>query len=586
VAEVTNARIAAAFDELADLYELDGAVSYRVLAYRSAAKAVRESPVSVGQLAREGRATEIPGIGATLQEKLRALHATGDIPAAQKLRAKYPTGLIEIMHMPGFGPKRARRIFDELGIDSVEALKAACEAGEVRKLKGFGTKVEDSLLKYLVDGMEGRTVPRILLPRGLAIGEQIADALRGHPAAERVEVAGSVRRQVDAVKDLDVVATSSDPEALVRTLGELPLVEEVLAAGPKGARASTHTGMIVDLKVVAPDQFGNAMQHFTGSKAHNVALREAAVRRGLHVSEYGILDDATGATLRCATEEEVYAALGLEWIPPELREDRGELEAAAPGGSGLPQLITPSDLRGDLHCHTHTSDGRHSMEEMAHAARERGLEYLAITDHSASHGFGKHVTVEELERQIDRVRALDARLGDFKLLIGTEVNINPDGSIDYPDELLERLDWAVGSIHTAFGLSEEQMTRRLVAACEHPWVDAIGHPTGRKIEMRAPYALDMEQVIAAAARTGTMLEINSAPDRRDLNELHARAAAQAGVRILIDSDAHSMANLELTHYGVCTARRAWLTPEHVANTRPWAEFAPLRKHARASVAQA
>ncbi len=581
MAEVTNARIAAAFDELADLYELDGAVQYRVLAYRNAAKAVRESSVSVSALARDGRATEIPGIGATLQEKLRALHATGDIPAAQKLRDKYPTGLIAIMHMPGFGPKRARRIFDELGIDSVEALKAACEAGEVRKLKGFGTKVEDSLLKFLVDGMEGRTVPRILLPRGLAIGEQIADALRSLPATERVEVAGSVRRQVDAVKDLDVVATSNDAASLVRALGELPLVEEVLSAGERGARVSTHTGMIVDLKVVEPDQFGNAMQHFTGSKAHNVALREAAVRRGLHVSEYGILDDATGETLRCATEEEVYAALGLEWIPPELREDRGELEAAVPGGGRLPKLIVHAYLVGDMHCHTTTSDGRHSLEQMVRAARERGLQYLAITDHSASHGFGKHVTAEELERQMIRVREFNERLEDFEVLIGTEVNINPDGTIDYPDELLERLDWAVGSIHTAFGLPEEQMTMRVVAACEHPWVDAIGHPTGRKIEMRAPYALDMEQVIAAAARTNTMLEINSAPDRRDLNEIHARAAAEAGVRLLIDSDAHSMANLELTRYGVCTARRAWLTREHVANTLPWDEFAHLRKHAKA-----
>ena len=583
MAEVTNARIAAAFDELADLYELDGAVQYRVLAYRNAAKAVRESTVSVSDLARQGRATEIPGIGATLQEKLRALHATGDIPAAQKLRDKYPSGLIAIMHMPGFGPKRARRIFDELGIDSVEALMAACEAGEVRKLKGFGTKVENSLLKFLVDGMEGRTVPRILLPRGIAIGEQIADALRNHPATERVEVAGSVRRQVDAVKDLDVVATSSDTAALARTLGELPLVEEILATGERGARVSTHTGMIVDLKVVEPDQFGNAMQHFTGSKAHNVALREAAVRRGLHVSEYGILDDATGETQRCATEEEVYAALGLAWIPPELREDRGELEAAAPGGAGLPELIVASDLLGDLHCHTSTSDGRHSLEQMVGAAHERGLQYLAITDHSASHGFGKHVTAEELERQIDRVHELNQRLEGFEVLIGTEANIDPDGTIDYPDELLERLDWTVASIHTAFGLSEEAMTSRMVAACEHPWVDAIGHPTGRKIEMRAPYAIDMEQVIAAAARTDTMLEINSAPDRRDLNEIHARAAADAGVRLLIDSDAHSTANLELTRYGICTARRAWLTREQVANTLPWAQFAPLRKHAKARV---
>ncbi len=323
------------------------------------------------------------------------------------------------------------------------------------------------------------------------------------------------------------------------------------------------------------------MQHFTGSKAHNVALREAAVRRGLHVSEYGILDDAGGQTLRCETEEEVYAALGLAWIPPELREDRGELEAAASSGAGLPRLIEQADLRGDLHCHTTVSDGRHSLEQMVRAACERGLQYLAITDHSASHGFGKHVSAEELERQIVRVREYDAGLEDFKVLIGTEVNINPDGSIDYPDELLERLDWAIGSIHTAFGLSEAEMTMRMVAACEHPWVDAIGHPTGRKIEMRAPYALDMQQVIAAAARTQTMLEINSAPDRRDLNEIHARAAADAGVRILIDSDAHSMANLELTRYGVCTARRAWLTADQVANTLPWEQFAPLRKRANA-----
>ena len=581
MAEVSNARIAAAFDELADLYELDGAVQYRVLAYRNAAKAVRESSMSVSELARQGRATELPGIGATLQDKLVALDATGDIPAAQKLRAKYPPGLIEIMRAPGFGPKRARRLFDELGIGSVEALRAACEAGEVRKLKGFGTKVESLLLKFLVDGADGRATPRILLPRAIAIGEEIVESLRSHPAAERVEIAGSVRRQVDSVKDLDVIATSSDAAALVRALGELPLVEEVLSAGERGARVSTHTGMIVELKIVEPDQFGNVLQHFTGSKAHNVALREAAVRRGLHVSEYGILDDAAGQTLRCETEEEVYAVLGLAWIPPELREDRGELEAAAPGGPGLPELVVAADLRGDMHCHTTTSDGRDSLEQMVRAARQRGLEYLAITDHSASHGFGRHVSAEELERQIVRVRELNARLEGFELLIGSEVNIGPDGTLDYPDELLERLDWAVGSIHTAFGLSEEAMTMRLVAACEHPWIDAIGHPTGRKIETRAPYAIDMEQVIAAAARTDTMLEINSAPDRRDLNEIHARAAAEAGVRLLIDSDAHSTANLALTRYGISTARRAWLTRDHVANTLPWAQFAPLRKHAHA-----
>jgi DNA polymerase (family 10) len=365
----------------------------------------------------------------------------------------------------------------------------------------------------------------------------------------------------------------------VRSLAELPVTQTVEASGDASARVMTHAGLRVDLKVVEPDQFGNVLQHLTGSKAHNVELRPATVRRGLHVSEYGILDDATGKTLRCATEEEVYAALGYAWIPPELREGRGELEAAAEGR--LPQLIEIGDIRGDLHSHTVASDGRHTVEEMAAAARARGLEYLAITDHSASHGFGNHVSAEDLEAQVERVRALNAQMDGFELLIGTEANIHPDGSIDYPDELLARLDWVIASAHTAFRMSREEMTARLVAACEHPHVDAIGHPTGRKIETREPYAVDMEQVIAAAARTGTMLEINSAPDRRDLNEIHARAAAEAGVLVLVDTDAHSTRNFELLKYGIATARRAWLEPRHVANTRPWPEFARLRKRAQA-----
>ena len=390
-------------------------------------------------------------------------------------------------------------------------------------------------------------------------------------------MAGSLRRRADAVKDLDIIATATDPAALAAALGELPLVESVQSAGEAGARVLTHAGMKVDLKVVEPDQFGNVLQHFTGSKAHNVALRESAVRRGLHVSEYGILDDETGETTRCATEEEVYERLGLAWIPPELREGRGELEAALPGGPGLPRLVTIEDIRGDLHCHTTLSDGRQTLEQMVDAAQKRGLEYLAVTDHSASHGFGDHVTPEALEERIEEVAALNASLDGFELLAGTEVNILPDGSLDYEDELLARLDWVVASVHTSFSMSEQEMTDRMIRAIEHPLVDVIGHPTGRKIETRPPYALDVERVIEAAARTGTMLEINAAPDRRDLNELHARAAAEAGVPILVDTDAHSARNFELLKYGIATARRAWLTPEQVANTRPWAEFAPMRK---------
>jgi len=575
-----NASIAALFDELADLYQLDGAVVHRVNAYRNAAKAVREAPVSVAALTREGRVTELPGIGKTLEEKIQALLDTGTIPAVEKLRAKFPPGLLDLTRLPGLGPKRARRLFDELGIDSLDALREAAQKERLRDVRGFGRKFEDAVLAAFESGVAEKPAPRMLLPKALDVGEGIVEALRAEPSSDRVELAGSARRLADSVKDLDIIATATDPKALLTAFGKLDAIESCSTPGENAARARTHTGLSVDLRVVEPDQFGNLWQHFTGSKQHNLALRERAVRKGLHVSEYGLLDDATGTTHRCATEDEVYALLGLPWIPPELREGRGELDLET-----IPELITQDDLRGDLHCHTTLSDGRNSLEEMALGARERGLEYLAVTDHSATHGFGNHVTPEALRERIDHVRELNATLDGFELLVGTETNILPDGSPDYDDELLAELDWVVGSVHTSFGMSSDDMTARIVAACEHPWIDAIGHLTGRKIERRKPYALDTDAVFAAAARTGTMLEINSAADRRDLNDIHARAARQAGVRILIDSDAHGVNTLGITRWGVATARRAWLTKDDVANTLPWKRFAKLRKRA-ASAQQA
>jgi DNA polymerase (family X) len=569
-----NAAIAALFDELADLYELDGAVVHRVLAYRNAAKAVRESPVSIAALTREGRVTELAGIGKTLEEKIQALLDTGTIPAVEKLRAKFPPGLMDMTRLPGLGPKRARRLYDELGIDSLAALRDAAEAERLRDVRGFGRKFEEAMLAAFAAGVGERPAPRVLLHKALQIGDGIVEALRAEPTARRVELAGSARRLADSVKDLDIIATADDPRALLDAFGRLDVIESCSSPGENAARARTHTGMAVDLRVVEPDQFGNLWQHFTGSKEHNVQLRERAVRKGMHVSEYGLLDDASGVTHRCATEEEVYALLGLPWIPPEMREGRGELDLKE-----IPELVTQEDLRGDLHCHTTLSDGRNSLEQMAQAARERGLEYLAITDHSATHGFGNHVTPEALRERIEEVRELNATLEGFELLIGTETNILPDGSPDYDDDLLADLDWVVGSVHTSFGMSSDAMTARIVAACEHPWIDAIGHLTGRKIETRPPYALDPDAVFAAAARTGTMLEINSAPDRRDLNDINARAAARAGVRILIDSDAHGVSTLGITRWGVATARRAWLTKDDIANTLPFEQFAKLRKRA-------
>jgi DNA polymerase (family X) len=572
----TNSEIAAALDELGDLYELDGAVIHRIVAYRNAAKAVRDAPVSVLGLAREGRATELPGIGGIIQEKVIALADEGAIPAAVKLRAKFPPGLLEITRLPGLGPKRARRLFEELGIDSLEALRAAAEEQRIRALKGFGPKAEESILAAAKAEGAGEKKPRIVLNRALAVAEPLIEALRAHPASERVELGGSARRWTDSVKDLDVIVTAKDPVALARAATELELIESAGSPSEAGVRMRTHTGLQIDLKIVAPDQFGNLLQHFTGSKEHNMALRDAAVRKGLHVSEYGLLDDATGITHRCETEEEVYALLGMEYIEPELRENRGELEAAAKGA--LPSLIEVTDLKGDLHCHTTASDGTASIEEMALAAREAGYEYLAITDHSASFGFGDDLSPDRLRAHAEEIRS--CRVEGIQLLAGSEVNVLPDGSLDYDDELLAELDWVVASVHSSFRMSSEQMTERMIRAVEHPLVDVLGHPSGRKLEQRQPYEFDVEAVIEAAGRSGTMLEINANPDRRDLNEVHARAASAAGVPIVINTDSHRVQGFQVARYGIATARRAWLTAAQVANTRPWAELEAMRSRNR------
>jgi DNA polymerase (family 10) len=564
-----NGEIAEAFDELASLYELDGAVVYRVVAYRNAAKAIRESGVSVAEMARQGRAEELPGVGKTIAEKIDALLEGGSIPAADKLKARIPHGLTQLTRIPGLGPKRARLLYEHLGVGSLDDLRRAAEEGRLKDVPGFGAKAEENVRAALAAGE--RAEQRLLLPKALEVGDELVGSLREH--AEKVELAGSVRRMVDTCKDLDIVAAASDPDALVERFCSLAPIDVVHTASAAGARATTHSGLPVDLRIVPEETFGNLLQHFTGSGKHNEALRTHAVRRGLHVSEYGIADEASGETHTCATEEEVYGRLGMQYVPPELRENRGELEASREGR--LPDLVAVEDLRGDLHMHTVASDGRNTIEEMAETARDRGYEYAAITDHSASHGFGDHVSPDELLRQIERIRALE--VPGLRLLAGTETNVLPNGSLDYDDELLEQLDWVVASVHTSFRMSEGEMTDRIVRALEHPLVDALGHPTGRLIGRRSPYAVDLDRVIETAARTGTFLEINANPDRRDLPDVFARAAAEAGVTIVIDSDAHGVERLSNIRYGVATARRAWLTAENVANTRPWAELDELRK---------
>ncbi|MGH2878614.1 MAG: PHP domain-containing protein [Solirubrobacteraceae bacterium] len=529
--DLPNAAIADALEELGDLYELDGAIIHRVMAYRTGAKAVREAAVSVAALAREGRAVELSGVGTTLQEKILALLETGSIPAMEKLRARIPAGLIDLTRLPGLGPKRARLLHSELGIDSLESLRAAAVAGRLRDVRGLGPKFEAGVIASLDSGVAERKTPRLLLPKALEIAETVIGELSG--PRTRVLLAGEARRMVDSVAKIQLVAIGDRPPT--------PNID-------------------VEVETVEPERLGTVLQRLTGSPGHNEALKRL-----------GPIPD-------CATEAEVYERLGLAYIEPELRENRGELTAAA--GGELPKLIETADLKGDLHCHTVASDGRNTIEQMALAARALGYEYLAITDHSASHGFGDDVSPEQLRRQIELVHEADAAIEGIHLLAGSEVNILPDGSLDYEDDLLAQLDWVIASVHTAFSMAEQAMTERMIAAIEHPLVDAIGHPTGRKIERRRPYALDIGAVIEAAACTGTMLEINANPDRRDLNELNARAAAQAGVRILIDSDAHGIERLPEIRWGLATARRAWLSAGDVANTRGWSEFAAMRKRAR------
>ncbi len=567
---MTNAEIAAALDELAVLYQLDGADRYRVLAYVNSARTIKSEGRSVEEMAREGTVTDLPGVGKTLEEKILALIDTGEIPAAAKLKEKIPPGLIEINRIPGLGPKTVRRLHDELGVDGPDDLRKAAEAGKVRELKGLGPKVEEKILAGL-DRLEAEPEgpARKRLDEVLPVAIELVEALRAEPACDRAEIAGSARRWADTCKDIDLIATSDDPAALSTAISRHPSIAEPGNPGENGVKLVTHSGIGVDVRIVAPDAYGNLLQHFTGSAAHNTELREAAVAGGLHVSEHGITSDDTGETERFATEEEVYERLGYEFIVPELREGRGELDAAREGR--LPNLVTREMIKGDLHSHTTLSDGKATLEEMAEAAMDLGYAYLALTDHSASHGFGNNVTAERLWKRIEEVREFNEALegNDFRLLVGSEVNIGTDGALDYDDELLAELDWVIASIHTSFRDDAGFMTSRMITAIEHSEVDCIGHPTGRLLTRRDPYPLDIEKVIEVAAASDTAMEINGNPHRRDLSDVHARLAAEAGVKIVLNNDAHAPVHFDFMVYAVATARRAWLEPNDVLNTGPW-----------------
>jgi DNA polymerase (family X) len=560
-----NAEVADQFELLADLLEIEGADSFRVIAYRRAASLMRDTPAGIAQMALDGKAKTLSGIGQTIEEKIVQIVEKGEIDALRDRKQRIPEGVISFMHLPGLGPKTARRIWQELGIESLEELKAAAEQERLRTLTGLGPKTEENILKAVAAKPAGP--PKTLLGRALPPLLEVVAELRNHEVAEQVSEAGSARRRCETVRDLDIIATASDPAALTEHFTQLEWVAEVAAKGPTKATVVSNAGFRFDLRVVPPDCYGNLLQHFTGSKEHNMALREEAVRRGLSVSEYGVQNNDTGKVFTAETEDELYEHLGYQFIPAELRENRGELEAARDGD--LPELVELGDLRGDLHSHsTWSADGKSTIEEMALAAKARGYSFLAVTDHS------HYLREGRLEAQWKEIDSLSERLGRFRLVKGVEVNIRADGSLDLPDDVLASCDWVMASIHS--GLSGD-VTGRVLAAMESPHVDCIGHLTGRKLNRRPPADIDFDRVVEKALATGTFLEINSQPDRLDLRDTHARAAGEAGVKLAVDSDGHRVSALSFVEIGIGQARRAWLTKDQVLNTRTWPQIKKLMK---------
>jgi DNA polymerase (family 10) len=563
-----NAEIADQFDLLADLLELDGADSFRVIAYRRAATRMRETTGSVAQLALDGKAKDLQGIGKTIEEKIVQVVEQGEIEALTKKKAGVPPEVVLFMKLPGLGPKTAARIWRELGVTTLDELRAAAEAERLRTLTGLGPRSEEKILKALATTpAEAPDKGRRLLGEGLPAVQAVVATLREHPAAVAVSEAGSVRRRKESFRDLDIIATATDPAELTDYFTQLRWVAEVPAHGDTKATVVSNDGLRFDLRVVPPEAYGNLLQHFTGSKEHNVAMREEAVRRGLSISEYGVATVETGEVFATEDEDALYEFLGYQPIPPELRENGGELEAARRGE--LPQLVRSADVRGDLHTHTHWSaDGKNTLAEMVEGAAARGYEFYAITDHS------HYLREGRLHAQLEAIDRLRERFPKLRILAGVEANIRSNGEVDVAPEDLALLDWVVASVHQA---PDNRPTERVLEAMQNPYVDCIGHLTGRRIGKRPPRDVDVARVIEGALETGTFLEINGQPDRLDLRDAHARAAKEAGLKLAVTSDGHELRAQSYVELAVSQARRGWLTRDDVLNTRTWKQIEKLQK---------
>jgi DNA polymerase (family 10) len=560
---VKNFEIARLFYEMADLLEIKGENLFRVRAYRRAGETLESLGEDVALVAERDELTTLPGIGKDLAGKIQECLRTGRIADLEAMRREVPRGLLTLLEVPGLGPKTARLLHDRLGVDSVEKLEAAARSGEILAVPGIREKTRDNILKGIATWKAGRS--RMPVGAALGVAASIVQALKAHGGARRIEVAGSTRRARETVGDLDILVTSDRPRKVIDTFVALPSAVDVLAHGDTKASIRHQEGIQVDLRVVEPEAFGAALQYFTGSKEHNVRVRELASRKGLKLSEYGVFDEKSGRRIAGATEEEVYAAVGLPWIPPELRENAGEIEAALKGR--LPDLVEAGQIRGDLHAHTDWSDGHHPLEKLVEAAEARGYEYIIVSDHSRSSTVAGGLTPDELREQGRKIRELQKRHA-IRILAGSECDILADGRMDFPDEVLAELDVVLAAVHSRFKQPREEMTARIVKALANPYVTILAHPTGRLIGERDPYDVDLERVFAAAKRHGKAIEINASPQRLDLKDVHARRAAELGVTIAINTDTHYLENLEWMALGVATARRAWIGRRQVLNALP------------------
>ncbi len=565
-----NAEVARILYEIADLLELKG-VNFKPNAYRNAARSIENLTSEIEEVHKEGKLRDIPGVGEAIAKKLDELLSTGKLAYLEDLRKEFPPGLLQIMAIPELGPKTAVHLYNELKITNLDELKKAVEEHRIRSLKGFGPRSEERILQgiALVEGRTGRMLLGYAYPRAM----QVLEYVQKKANLEKISLAGSLRRMKETIGDIDLIAGSDDAKWVMDIFTTYPEVDDVIMRGPTKSSVRLKGGMQVDLRVVKEVEYGAALQYFTGSKDHNIVLRQMAIDKGMKLNEYGLFKKDTGAVVARETEEDIYKALGLEIMPAEIRENRGEVEASLE--HKLPKLVELEHIKGDFHVHTKASDGDATMEEIAYACKRRGYEYVGITDHSKRLGVAGGLSIEEVLGNVDVARNVSELVPEVRVFLGTECEILDDGKLDYPNSVLKDLDYVIGAVHSKFNMPKKEMTDRIVTALSNENVTILAHPTGRKLEQREPYAVDVEKVMQAAKDNKVFLELDAFPERLDLNDVHCRQAKDIGAKVVIDSDSHSIAQLDFMTFGVATARRGWLERGDVLNTRGRKEIEEL-----------